>query len=102
LPGRPIGKRRAAPDSDSLKHRFCAATEKAFRRDSAGRDIARQYLPHAGKNCRAATANISTLKKRHGAFVGKIPVNGHAYEKIAAVAAHKKRAALARRSLQSP
>jgi hypothetical protein len=79
LPGRPIGKRRAAPDSESLKHRFCAGSEKTFRREFSVRFRARQQLPGVGKNCRASTAIISTLKKTKGGFVGKISVKEHAY-----------------------
>jgi hypothetical protein len=59
---------------------------------------ARQNFPTCGKYCRANTAIISTLTKRLGAFVGKIWVKGHAYRKVATSGAHKKRAALARRS----
>jgi hypothetical protein len=50
-------------------------------------------LPGSGNFCPAATANISTLRKRRGGFLGKILVKKRAYEKI-----EKKRAALARRS----
>jgi hypothetical protein len=78
LPGGPIGKRRAAPDSDSLKHRFCAGPEKLFRREFSACLRTRQILPIRGKYCRASTAIISTLTKRRGAFVGKIPVKEHA------------------------
>jgi len=80
LPGGPIGKRRAATDSDSLKHRFCAASEKWFRRKFSRHFLARQIFPTCGKYCRSRTAIISTLKKRHGGFVGKISVKEDAYE----------------------
>jgi hypothetical protein len=80
LPGGPIGKRRAAPDSESLKHRFCAAPEKSFRHKFSRHFPARQIFPLSGKYCRAGAAIISTLTKRRGAFVGKILVKGHAYQ----------------------
>jgi hypothetical protein len=80
LPGGPLGKRRAAPDSDSLKHRFSGDTEKTFRRGFSACLFARHKLPGAGKFCRAIAANISTLKKRRRAFVGKIPVKKRGYE----------------------
>jgi hypothetical protein len=76
LPGGPIGKRRAATDSESLKHRFCAGPEKWFRHEFSRRFLARQIFPLFGKYCRAGAAIISTLKKRRGAFAGKISVKG--------------------------
>jgi hypothetical protein len=97
LPGEPIGKHRAAPDSDSLKHGFCADPENTFRHAFAGQIRARQILPERGNFCRVGTAIISALTKRYRAFVGKIWVKERAYE-IVAQAAHKKRAALSRRS----
>jgi hypothetical protein len=95
LPGEPIGKRRAAPDSDSLKHRFCAASEKWFRRRFSRHFPARHFFPICGKYCPARAAIISTLTKRRGAFVGKILVKRDAYEIVAARQAQKKSGARA-------
>jgi hypothetical protein len=78
LPGRPIGKRRAAPDSELRNHRFCERWENTPRQEFSACAFTRQILPGCGNFCPVAAANISTLTKRHGAFVGKIPVNKHA------------------------
>jgi hypothetical protein len=78
LPGRPIGKRRAAPDSELRNHRFRERWENTSRREFSAHIFTRQIMPRSGNFCPAVAANISTLTKRHGAFVGKIPVNEHA------------------------
>jgi hypothetical protein len=83
LPVRPIGKRRAAPDSETLKHGICGGGENTYQREFAERVATRQKLPREGNFCRVVAANISTLTKRRRAFVGKILVKKHAYEKLA-------------------
>jgi len=49
LPDAPLGKRHAAPDSESLKHRFCGQPENPFRREFAGHCVWSAIIA-AGRN----------------------------------------------------